>query len=42
MVRVEAQPAEPHFRSVVVWAVVLFVLQLTGIQQALGPVPALL
>jgi hypothetical protein len=33
---------QAHFRSVLLWAVALFLLQLTGIQQALGPVPALL
>jgi hypothetical protein len=30
---------EAHFRWVLVWAVVLFVLQFTGVHQALGPVP---
>src|SRR2546423_12064326 len=30
---------EAHFRWVLLWAVVLFVLQFTGVQQALGPAP---
>jgi hypothetical protein len=33
---------QAHFRWVLFWAVVLFVLQFTGIDQALGPVPELL
>jgi hypothetical protein len=33
---------QAHVRSVLFWAVVLFVLQLTGIHQALGPLPEFL
>jgi hypothetical protein len=33
---------EAHVRSILFWAIVLFVLQLTGIHQALGPLPEFL
>ncbi|HKQ28093.1 MAG TPA: hypothetical protein VJT77_05795 [Burkholderiales bacterium] len=38
----QARPVETHIGSVLVWAVVLFVVQLTGIHQALGPLPEFL